>query len=103
MLQTQSTTITQKGQVTIPVEARRLLNLKKGDQIEFIVNKKKQEVTIKPTKRFSIMSLYGSLKPKVKYTAKDSIYEIIKTEEQAWPKAAAQRDRKTIQELHRQK
>ncbi len=98
MLQTQPTTITQKGQVTIPVEARRLLNLKSGDQIKFIVNKKKQEVTIKPTKRFSIMNLYGSLKPKIKYTVKDSIYKIIKEEEQAWPKSAVERDQKTMQD-----
>lgn len=103
MLQIQPTTITQKGQVTIPVEARRLLNLSSGDQVKFIVNKKKQEVTIKPTKRFSIMSLYGSLKPRIKYTGKDNIYKIIKKEEQAWPKVAALRDRKTMQELHRQK
>lgn len=91
------TTITQKGQVTIPVEIRRLLRLKSGDLIKFMLNPK-NEVKIKPVKRFSIMNLYGSLKPKIKYKKNDDIYKIIKEEEQAWPKAAAERDRKTIRQ-----
>ena len=94
-MQLQPTTITQKGQVTIPVKVRKILNLKRGDQVRFVVNRKK-EVKLKPTKRFSIMSLYGSLKPKVKYKKSDDIYKIIKTEEQAWPDAAIERDRKTM-------
>lgn len=97
MIDLYPTTITQKGQVTIPVTIRRLLNLKAGDQVRFLVDKKK-EVKIKPAKRFSIMSLYGSLKPKIKYAKKDDIYKIIKEEEQAWPKAAAERDQKTMRE-----
>jgi len=64
-MQVQPTTITQKGQVTIPAQIRKVLNLKRGDQVKFIVTKKK-EVKMKPAKRFSIMELYGSLKPKVK-------------------------------------
>ena len=82
MLQSQPTTITQKGQVTIPVDVRRLLRLKTGDQIKFTVGPGK-EVKIKPIKRFSVMSLYGSLKPKTEYTKNDDIYKIIKEEEQA--------------------
>lgn len=101
MLQSQPTTITQKGQVTIPVDVRRLLRLKTGDQIKFTVGPGK-EVKIKPIKRFSVMSLYGSLKPKIEYTKKDDIYKIIKEEEQAWPKAAAERDQKTMR-LNRKK
>lgn len=87
------TTITQKGQVTIPVEIRRLLRLKSGDLIKFILNPK-NEVKIKPVKRFSIMSLYGSLKPKI--NPKLSGQKLIKWEEQAWPEAAVERDRKII-------
>lgn len=90
----QSTTITQKGQVTIPAKVRRLLHLKTGDQVRFIVTRKK-EVKIKPTKRFSIMSLFGSLKPRVK--PKLTGQELIKWEEEAWPKAAIERDQKSMQ------
>jgi len=93
-METQPTTITQKGQVTIPVEARRLLRLKSGDKVKFILNKKKKEITLKPVKRFSIMSLYGSLKPKVKPNLTGQ--ELIKWEEEAWPKAAAERDLKSM-------
>lgn len=93
-MQTQPTTITQKGQVTIPAPIRKALGLKRGDQVKFTISKKKV-VQIKPAKRFSIMSLYGSLKPRIKYKETDNIYQIIKTEEQAWPDAAAERDSKT--------
>lgn len=58
----QPTTITQKGQVTIPKEVRRILGLISGDQVTFVVTPKK-EVHVKPIKRSSIMLLYGSLKP----------------------------------------
>lgn len=102
MLQTQPTTITQKGQVTIPAKVRQLLRLRTGDQIKFTVGPGK-EVKIKPVKRFSIMNLYGSLKPKVKYTAKDDIYKIIREEEQTWPRAAAERDQRTMRESKRKK
>lgn len=93
-MQTQPTTITQKGQVTIPVSVRKRFGFKPGDQVKFIVTRQK-EVKIKPTKRFSIMSLYGSLKPKVRYKKTDDIYKIIKQEEQAWPQAAIERDLKS--------
>jgi AbrB family looped-hinge helix DNA binding protein len=85
-----TTTVTQKGQVTIPAPIRRLLKVKRGDQVAFVVSKKK-EVKVKPAKRVSIMSLYGALKPKIKYKKTDDIYKIIKKEEQAWPEAAVER------------
>ncbi|MBI4035716.1 AbrB/MazE/SpoVT family DNA-binding domain-containing protein [Candidatus Daviesbacteria bacterium] len=93
MLQIQPTTVTRKGQVTIPAPVRKALGLRPGDQIDFrITGKTKAE--IKPKKKFSIMSLYGSLKPKVK--PKLTGQELIKWEEQAWPKAAAEHDRKIL-------
>lgn len=92
-MQIQSTTVTQKGQVTIPALVRKALGLKRGDQVQFTLKKKMAQ--IKPAKRFSIMSLYGSLKPKIQYKETDDIYKIIKTEEQAWPEAAAERDLKS--------
>lgn len=93
-MQLQPTTITQKGQVTIPVSVRKRFGFKPGDQVKFIVTRQK-EVKIKSAKRFSIMSLYGSLKPKVRYKKTDDIYKIIKQEEQAWPRAAIERDLKS--------
>lgn len=88
-MQIQPTTVTQKGQVTIPAPVRKALGLKRGDQVQFTLKKKVAQ--IKPAKRFSIMSLYGSLKPRVKYQKIDDIYKIIKKEEQAWPEAAVER------------
>lgn len=91
-MQIQPTTITQKGQVTIPAPIRKTLGLKRGDQVQFTLKKKVAQ--IKVAKKFSIMSLYGSLKPRVKPNL--SGQELIKWEEQAWPEAAAERDRKTL-------
>ena len=94
-MQFQPTTITQKGQVTIPASVRKALGLKSGDQVKFVLTAKK-EAKLKPAKKFSIMSLYGSLKPKIRYKKTDDIYKIIKKEEEAWPQAAIERDRKTM-------
>ncbi|MDO8570949.1 MAG: AbrB/MazE/SpoVT family DNA-binding domain-containing protein [Candidatus Daviesbacteria bacterium] len=94
MMSFQSTTITQKGQVTIPVDIRRLLHLKTGDQVKFLVDHKKQ-VKIKLAKKFSIMSLYGSLKPKIHPNLTGQ--ELIKWEKEAWPRAAMERDLKSMQ------
>ncbi len=98
MLQIQATTITQKGQVTIPAPVRKALGLKPGDQINFKVTGK-TKAEIKPKKRFSIMSLYGSLKPKV--IPNLSGQELIKWEEQAWPQAAVERDQKTMRSINK--
>ena len=89
----QPTTITQKGQVTIPASVRKLLHLQSGDQVEFVVTNKK-EVRIKPAKRFSIMSLYGSLKQQIKVKAPSGLtdQQLIKWESdkahEAWAKEA---------------
>ncbi len=87
-MQIQSTTMTQKGQVTIPVLVRNALGLKRGDQVQFTL--KKKVVQIKPAKKFSIMSLYGSLKSKVKPNL--SGQDLIKWEKEmvhlAWAKEA---------------
>lgn len=90
-MQTQATTITQKGQVTIPVKVRRLLNLRTGDQVKFVVTPKK-EVKIKAAKRVSIMHLYGSLKPRVKVPKFKNVQDLIKWESnkahEEWAKEA---------------
>ena len=91
-MQIQPTTITQKGQVTIPAPVRKALGLKRGDQVQFTFKKKTAQ--LKVAKKFSIMYLYGSLKPRVKTNL--SGQELIKWEEQAWPEAAAEEDRRIL-------
>ena len=88
-MQIQPTTITQKGQVTIPVPISRALGLKRGDKVKFTILKKKV-VQLKPAKRFSIMSLYGSLKPRVKpnLSGQDLIKWEKESAHQAWAEEA---------------
>lgn len=53
-----STTLTQKGQVTIPIQIRKSLNLQTGQKITFFT--KNSDVFIKPARDF--LSLEGSIK-----------------------------------------
>jgi len=55
-----NTTVTQRGQVTIPVEVRRILGLKPGDRLVFRVEG--SSVTLAPAP-FDLDSAYGSIKP----------------------------------------
>jgi AbrB family looped-hinge helix DNA binding protein len=52
-------TITSKGRVTIPVEVRQSLGLKKGDKIAFVIDQG-GDVHLKPPRHPSIMSLRGA-------------------------------------------
>ena len=58
-----ATTMTRKGQVTIPKEIRDVLGLKEHDRIAFAL--KDGEITMKPI-RGSVLDLKGSVKPKRK-------------------------------------
>jgi len=55
-----SSTITQKGQVTIPKKIRDALNLKPNDQVVFV--RRGDSIILKPVKE--ILSLRGSIKVK---------------------------------------
>jgi antitoxin PrlF len=57
---TYTSTLTQKGQVTIPVEIRRLLDLKTSQKVQFEVDG--ESVKIKPTD--DLLSLKGSFPPR---------------------------------------
>lgn len=57
---TYTATITSKGQITIPLAIRKLLNLSKQDKVAFVT--KNHKVEIKPIVDF--MSLQGSVKKK---------------------------------------
>ncbi|OGE08213.1 hypothetical protein A3A60_03805 [Candidatus Curtissbacteria bacterium RIFCSPLOWO2_01_FULL_42_26] len=58
-----STSITQKGQVTIPISIRKKLGLKTGQKVAFTDRGK--EIVIEPIPNF--LDLMGSLKTKKKY------------------------------------
>ena len=53
-------TITQRGQVTLPVEVRRWLGVKPTDKVEFTIED--DQVTVKPV-AFTLKDVYGSVKP----------------------------------------
>lgn len=72
------TTVTTKGQVTIPGEVRRLLQVKVGDKVSFsevIPEKKKAMIKIIPANIIS--SLAGSLSSKVKETDHKKVRSIV--------------------------
>jgi len=54
------TTMTQRGQVTVPAEVRRLLGLKPRDKVAFEIEDDK--VQLAPVK-FTLESAFGSVKP----------------------------------------
>jgi len=66
------TTITNKGQVTIPEDVRLLLRAKAGDRVSFegIVSERKQ-ATIRIIPGEIVENFYGSLKTKVKFKSRD--------------------------------
>lgn len=60
--------ITEKGQITIPAEIRRLLRVRAGDKVSF--NKKGQHVLISPAKSF--INLKGTVQSVKKFTDKEA-------------------------------
>ena len=54
------TTMTQKGQVTIPVEIRHLLGLKAKDKVAFSIDK--GNVLLAPVK-YTLETAFGAVKP----------------------------------------
>lgn len=49
---TYSTTITEKGQITIPKQIRDVLKLEQGEKLNIEFERKKKEIKIKPTHDF---------------------------------------------------
>ncbi|MBI4300515.1 MAG: AbrB/MazE/SpoVT family DNA-binding domain-containing protein [Chloroflexi bacterium] len=56
-----STTITKKGQVTIPVEIRHSLGLAPGDKVAFVLEN--NEVKVRPAKS-ALERSFGAVKPR---------------------------------------
>ena len=68
------TTVTTKGQVTIPESIRRRLGVKIGDKVYFSkVFLEKKQVVIRLVSKNAVDQLYGSLKSRGKYTEIDRV------------------------------
>lgn len=74
-------TITSQGQVTIPIQIRKLFGLKPGKKVQFIV---KDAIIIKPVDDF--LSLKGTIKPKKKYSDKEADKKILEFVKTTWQK-----------------
>jgi antitoxin PrlF len=59
-MKTLVTSVTQRGQVTIPAEVRRLLNVKPRDKVAFTIEGGEVKIGAVP---FSLESAFGSVKP----------------------------------------
>lgn len=64
MNMTYQTTITKKGQITIPKEIREVLKLEEGKRLDIELEKKKKRIIIKTAP--DILELAGTFKPKRK-------------------------------------
>jgi AbrB family looped-hinge helix DNA binding protein len=69
------TTLTKKGQITIPKEIREALKLEAGKKLEIELKRKKKEIKIKLTP--DILDLAGTFKPKRKIIDPVKIREIM--------------------------
>ena len=56
-----SSTISSKGQITVPLEIRKLLGLKKGDRVEFVVDEKRTILRRAPSRENSFEKYVGAL------------------------------------------
>ncbi|HXG36150.1 MAG TPA: AbrB/MazE/SpoVT family DNA-binding domain-containing protein [Dehalococcoidia bacterium] len=72
-----SATVTQRGQVTIPAEVRRLLGVKPGDKVAFVIEG--HQVGLRPV-RFTLESAFGSVKPLAKTVDFKAMIQMAKEE-----------------------
>ncbi|HZK85169.1 MAG TPA: AbrB/MazE/SpoVT family DNA-binding domain-containing protein [Desulfosporosinus sp.] len=55
--------LTSKGQLTIPVELRTILNIKEGDRLAFVLDESDRIIEVQPKTKKSIRAVMGALKP----------------------------------------
>ena len=68
-----TTTITAKGQVTIPKEIRQALKLKAGDRVSFVIEE--DRAILVPSRRLSLMELRGVFSTNIPYTSYETAYQ----------------------------
>ncbi|HWQ73571.1 MAG TPA: AbrB/MazE/SpoVT family DNA-binding domain-containing protein [Desulfitobacteriaceae bacterium] len=71
--------LTSKGQLTIPVELRKLLKIKEGDRLAFVLDENERIIEVRPKPKKSIRGVLGTLKPTSPIDVDEAI-EIGKTE-----------------------
>lgn len=54
--------LTSKGQLTIPVELRTLLNINEGDRLAFVIDENGRIIEVQPKTKKSIRGVMGALK-----------------------------------------
>jgi antitoxin PrlF len=59
----QHSTLSSKGQITVPQKVREIIRATPGDQIEFVLNNS-GEVVVKAIKKDSVLSLFGTMPAK---------------------------------------
>ena len=59
-------TITSKGQITVPKEVRKALNVQEGDVLDFVIDARGQ-VTVRPLRK-DYQRLFGMLRKEVERT-----------------------------------
>lgn len=71
--------LTSKGQLTIPVELRTLLNIKEGDRLAFVLDENERIIEVQPKTKKSLLDVIGSLKPAISGDIDEAI-EFVRTE-----------------------
>lgn len=73
--------LTSKGQLTIPIELRNLLNIKEGDRLAFVLDENEKIIEVQPKLKKSIRSVMGALKSNIPQNIDvDEALELAKTE-----------------------
>ncbi|AGA70506.1 looped-hinge helix DNA binding domain, AbrB family [Desulfitobacterium dichloroeliminans LMG P-21439] len=65
--------LTSKGQLTIPVELRTLLNIKEGDRLAFVLDENDRIIEVQPKTKKSIREVMGVLKSTMNVDADEAI------------------------------
>ncbi|RFU60066.1 AbrB/MazE/SpoVT family DNA-binding domain-containing protein [Bacillus sp. V59.32b] len=54
--------VTEKGQVTIPIQVREKLNIRSGDRLAYLIDDEEEEIRIKVIKQTNVEDVFGIFK-----------------------------------------
>ncbi|CAH0345806.1 AbrB/MazE/SpoVT family DNA-binding domain-containing protein [Bacillus sp. CECT 9360] len=54
--------VTEKGQVTIPIQVREKLNIRSGDRLAYLIDDQEEEIRIKVIKQTTVEDVFGIFK-----------------------------------------